>query len=581
MPNVEDPGARADSERKDSLERILAERRYIEAKLRKFELDQVTEPFSKTRRDQGLARAVLGALHAGFLKAGFRYDEYVGRVASEIQAERDIVGEFETRAGRNASARDLYHRVRDRPETKTYKDSRRAFRRLKHELAQQHAENLESAVNATFVRAKDILHYHRRGLISLASGLAVALAVTLPTHSHFERKDHSRAIVYKKYDSASEHPMNASPISAHNLEMWIFDIWNSTSNQAVSGSSIADEWNEFIKPGANPYNLRKTKNEAGNDWTRPWAHLLVESTANAKRHLVPADRPVQTMAQGAQAENAAWDHSQYDVTHMEAYDCGDSDHPATCFRVVYDYTVHDWTLDAAQLANGANFIGTGVRQFPKLEPARVNRLLETAQSLGYFITGHTRKEVEELVALANRWQESIIRRAYNSMLSNKDALENSKLIGFIADNAESFPKTYHSISYSHSPSDCPHGWDEHERLLSFANDILGDYDKVDKTLVNLDPIVPSIQRQMDILTDPKEQGHVRGALIDFADIGRELHNINYDKGVGMLSYRSRVLLEWLLFLGLAAGTTAGVYKLQDSIEESRYRGRMRSAGIYR
>lgn len=42
---------------------ILAEKRYLRAKRRKFRLDEVTKPFSETRKEQGAVAAIRGRDH--------------------------------------------------------------------------------------------------------------------------------------------------------------------------------------------------------------------------------------------------------------------------------------------------------------------------------------------------------------------------------------------------------------------------------------------------------------------------------------------------------------------------------------
>ena len=565
-------------------EEIEAELRYIDAKLRKFELDQVTKPFSETLRSQGVDRALTGAVQKAWLHAnqwlGNRglphaegFSDYVKRNAAHIQDKRDQVAATEWRFGETV-ARQMYHTIRDVPEDqlRTYKDARRAFRQRHWALTKAHSRALDDDVASAWTKVQGWARFRRRELLSAAVGIGLGIVTTLPTHYHLEHKDHNRTVLFKKYAQEGLHPVLHMGISAHNLEMYLHDAWNRRHDDTIA-NALAQEWTDFIKPGANPYNKRFTANDAGNDYTRPWADLFEIAKRDTRAFLTPTDAPVQTLATGAYTVDASWVHTSHDTTHTETYDCGTSKHPATCTRIVYDYTDHYWNLNKGQLADGARTVADARTKFPQLPFAKPGKLLDTKSTLAMMITGTKMDDIEAVQAaldVLNRWSKSVVIDKNNFMLQAAYALQASGLPEQVQRDAPTYPASFHNRSYVHFPTDYPRGWNEKQSLLKAVDSIVSPHQRIVNALGEYDKVVPRIERDMEVIGKITSSGsEVRSSLRDLSNLAYDMYNTSYD-GQWHPTYGTRILLEWLMFLGIAAGAGFGAYAAMNKLGDKSY-----------
>jgi hypothetical protein len=563
-------------EQERQLERAANERRYIEAKIDKFELDQVTKPFAQTRRDQGLGRAVRGMLQRKSLEAIGQLDKYVAWKSSAIQREREQVAAFEKEQDSEMQARTLYHSIRDEPLPQTYKDTRRAFRKIKFALALE-----ETGITGERRAAvKEWMQYYQQGLIAATIGVVLATGVTVPVHEHNETKDHSRPVHYKKYDRQQTHPMIKMAIAANNLEMYLHETWNHTGKDGMVASWVAQEWDDFIKPGANDFNLKYTDSDAGNDWSRPWGSLFEEAKQESRVYLRPLQAPVQTLRDGMLETSDSWPHSAYDVEHPESYDCGTTEKPQTCTKMVYDYTVHNWSLDAAQLRDGALKIEVARRALPEIARADSSRLLEFPSGILQFVRGKSKDEVRRELELRNQWSRSVMIDAHQQMTAGMEQLRRSGLPMQVADDARTYPQTYTNISYVHVPTSYPTGWAEHERIIDMARAITRPNRDLHNTLAEFDRIIPRVQKDMDVLGSVSSVGSpTNRALRDLANAAYDVHNANYTFKDWHPTYGTRIMLEWLLFLGIAAGAGFGSYYAMEKRRDYSFTKRLSGSGI--
>jgi hypothetical protein len=577
--------------RAERLHRIEARKRYIDAKLRKFELDQVTAPFSRTRMDQGLDRALTGAFQKLSLKATGQYESYVRKQQRLIDHDREIVEAYEEINGRETGTRTLYHGIRESPDTKTYRDTRRAFKKIKHELNKQELSELESNVQRGAHGLLEWARYNRHGITAVTAGLVAFLAVGIPSHSYWERKDHNRPVSYKKYkddlygalnstgdESFRLHPMTRMAISAHNLEMYLHDTWNRSHN--LSAASVeAQEWDDFIKPDANPSVLKKLHNWAGNDYTRPYAHIFLDAKDIAQKHMAPTVKPVRAIAHGTNEMGNSWTYRTWDDTHE---DCTtDSEGNESC-TTVCDRTHHKWTLDTGRYLNGVSAIHNGRRQFPQLEAARLNGLLETPNTLGLLLTGNNIDEVHEKVTHYNKWASSIMIRGYNQLLGDAGSLRSSGLPEFFFENERALPESFHNINpLCGGPTEYPFGWHENKRLQTQAGSVVSGFSRISDSFNKFDTVVPRIERDMDVLREVRSYGgKTNSALRDIGNLAYELGNANMKGSEWHPTYGQRIALELLAYLAIGAMAGGAAYGVGRRAADYGWRRRMGRAGLY-
>jgi hypothetical protein len=583
-----------DIEEQARKEQILAERRYIRAKRKKFELDQVAKkehdrivrrPFRENLRDQGLIRALSGFAQQEYYQMrdalGLRgFEEYVADMSAQIDRERAFVKEYEDNQGvENAFARDLYHRVRDMPQTKTYKDTRRAFYRLEYELAMEQFD----IDNDPFHKITAWAKYWNKELISAAVGIALAGGIIAPIHSHLEEKDRNRPVFYKRYVHAEAQPSIRSAIASHNLEMSLNDIWNHNSgDDIIVARAVAQEWIDFLKPGANAYNFDNTNDEAGNDWTRPWGWLFADALGRKRGHLLPAMQPANSLRAGAQAVDASWDYDRQDFDKQVPYSCdsdGDGEGDDTCYRSEYDYSHHYFRLDPGQLMQGAVTINNSRFTFPELASANMQPHLTGALPL--FFQRRSLEETQEILKVMDRWTSSVLITNYNVMMHSAERLRISPLpkqmIGEMSNYEVSLEMRF---VHSRTPPRYPRGWEQKEQLKDQTFAVTNPYDALQTTMGEFDKVVPRLNQDMAVLDkNTSTPRQVQAALRDIADTSYVIHNISYKGTDWMATHGQRIFLTWLGFLGIFAGAGSATYFLLHKYQDQRMGSRMSRAGI--
>ena len=586
-----------------SIDEIVAAQAYIHAKLRKFELDQVTQPFAHTASRQGLGRAVRGALQRGALKAAGKiirfapapgtdtpcgpYERYVERVAGEIESERAQVATFEATHG-DSFARDLYHKIRDAPESSvpTYKASRVVFRKLTRDLERARAQQSANPLEKAWRNATAWITYGDRELkaIAIGTGLALGAGIMVPVHRINEWNDHHRPIAHVKYDHKTDHPIIAAPIAGRNLEMYLHETFNQASRVEGARSSFAQEYNDFIDcitcdekdPGAEPqaYNLRFTHNDAGNDWTRPWSFLLRNGVFRARELLKPSNAPVDTIANGRNAVDSSWGYEKTaEDGHMEEITTCSTDEKGNQTCTTIYYYVCDWkswrfTLDKDRLISGVQDVQKGSDAFPlsALPRADPRSRLETLGGLD------KRGKPEELLKeleFRNAWARSDLISNYNTMLVTAGQLSDGPLLPKIQSEMRGYEPIFDDPHSSCSgPQRFPHGWSDHNALVAAADAVVNPHRAIHSTLNTYDTFVPEIRKRIAIIEKDIDGANAAAAVRDLGNLAWKMSNTSGFDGWHP-THGTRIFLEWLGFMGIAGATFGGAFGLFNKYRHTR------------
>ena len=581
-----------DSPNEPTLEQVIAaERRYIKAKLTKFELDQVTDSFNDTAVKQGMLRALTGTTQRGWLHANDwlaswsfphaeGYRDYVARQVAEIDALRDEVAAFEGEQQHETRMRAFYHRIRDQPETKTYKDARRAMHKADHELANEQAR-AGTIHQRTLGVAREWASYHAKPLLAAGIGLGVALGVTLPTHSHFEHKDRNRPIHFKA-NPDNHHPAIRAALGTHNIQMYLDDVWNRGVKSGDASHFTAYDWETAVKDD------KLTQKDSV---MRPWAIEFGRAKDALKTDLNRFDIATRRIATGGSAIDASWKMDEDETGHTyTTEDCttdtNGNTHCTTTVHYQCDYIDYTWTLNPTALKNGATMTLDGISRFPQAAVPRTEKMLETKLSLSrtmqHLLNGRTKKEVEEYLKVANQWRGSSLLTRYTHMLQNEEDLARSGVATFLVENTDKFPVVHTQRTNCSAASDYPYGWSEHKRAAQVTGAVFENYSKLLGTVGQLDTVIPKIDKHMSIIGARDTPDAKRdGALQNLADLSRKVYNMNYEGSDWKATRGQRIFFEWLLFTGLAAGVGFGAYKALDTYTELGHRSRMRNAGFGR
>jgi hypothetical protein len=557
-------------------ETIDAELRYISAKLRQLELDQMIDDFPTTAKKQGIERAITGAFQRTTLRAiglvsdKYGLEGYLAREQAKIDEERVAVKEFEQRTGATLASHAFAANIRDSVMTDTYADTRRAFDAVIHDLRKEQIAGMGHGLRHGVAAFGETVRHARQGILATALGLAIGLGVTIPTHQHNERKDHARPVVYQETHDA--HPAVELAVAAHNLEMYLHDGWN----KSTPAKDLVWEWDAFVKPGA-----RTASFDSAGDRIRPWAQLYAEAVKEYSATLHTTDKSVQLIGAGDDQLNRAWVHRSHDTYHtqvyvtIESYPCGTTKSPRTCTRPVtktrqvYDYTDHTWTLDHAQLSQALQRIAAGQEAAPLLDRASIPPSFKHTM-IGQLVRGKTKEEAEALANAAAQWRGSAAIQAYETLRSRLAQAKGNGLVAHQFANNPSYPAVFTNRSYHHSPTALPAGWKEHQSLVSSMAEVGKAYNGMTETLQRLDGMDDKVIAQMQLLRD---EAQAEDARYELADLAWELHGAHLSEGK-RFSRAGRLTMEWLLFLGLTGLGTFGVYKGIDAFKEERHKNRM-------
>lgn len=606
------------------LEEILMAERYMRAKLRKLELDQIhnkdgsAPSFHDLKETQGGYRAVTGVTQRGFLKMlsgissgidaiasrfdrhvpDFGYDAYVSRMVRLIDEDRRAVEEYEGRVGHPLDVRQYYHAIQEAPEVNTWSGTQRAFDKVTHALRREEAKQLDSRIRGWGVRAKEWVRYHQRELVT---GIVAPLAATLvlwPVNAHHEHKDHNRPVAFKMYEDetlgavapehagkVNLHAMNRVAMSAHNLNSWI----NMEYNQGPVYRAIAEDWDVFVRTKQGEKSLTK-ENELRHihHWggidpeKRPWADIFLMAMRQGREFIDPAHAPVRSIAEGKGRISGSWDyHKSNERGHMQPYQCGDSKNPRTCYRYVCDSKDFEFKLDRQRLLDGIKLVNSGKTAFPALPSARTNGLLETGKTLGLFVRGRSYDEVRERVEQYNSWARSVPIVGYNGLLQSVGTLQNAQEPGFLVGN---FGRLEATQEFTHQPCsgprDFPFGWDEHNALVAKSDAVLSQYHRITGAFGKFDTVVPRIEKNVAVFRAAKTgyDSAARKAYRDFGNAGIAFHNARFEDN--SFSAGQYTFFLALTFLGLTGAAGFAAWKLQDkAIWDRRWRNRMNKAGL--